>query len=366
MVVDLKVVDSIKFAVTGQESNPQSATTHSPKTLLIFIFVKRIVRTILYLMLIFLFSSCATLITRKDYSIKVSTDLQNARAEILDSIYSLPANFKIKRSKEDLKIKLIGDSLKKNYVVKASPNSAFLYGNLIAYPIFPAMYGVDFTNQKRFYYGKSIFLNSSATTETIRPKISKGYYDYWSRNYPTNKGQINFTYSFPWVNSFYLHPSQETPKINTGFWGISAGFEYFYRGDKYISLTGSAVMDFFIPFPAAVDFSGEVETMYSVYTSLTDNYKFRRFTIGYGANFSKNTWRIVYHDRFEPLPPTREPATKTSNSVGFTLDGYHQVGKRFYIGLIYRPTILNVYPDIDFKYEHLISLDFKWKIPLKK
>lgn len=311
-------------------------------------------------------SSCATLITRKDYNINVSTNLPNAKAEILDSIYSLPADFKIRRSKEDLKIKLINDTLEKDFVVKASLNAAFLYANLICYPILPVMYGIDFTNQKRFYYGKSIFLNSYDTTGIIRPKISKAYYDYWSRTYPTNKGQINLIYSYPWVNSFYLQPNKETSKINTGFWGISAGLEYFYRDNKYISLTGSAVMDFFIPFPGAIDFSGEMENMYSVYISLTDNYRFRRFTVGYGVNFSRNTWELVYHDRFNPPPPTREPDAKTSNSIGFTLDGYHQIGKRFHIGLIYRPTLLKVYPDIDFKYEHLISVDFRWKIRIKK
>lgn len=317
-------------------------------------------------MTLFFFSSCATLILRKDYNIHVSTDLPKAKAEILDSVYSLPTNFKIRRSKDDLRIKLLTDSLKKDYIVKASPNATFLYWNLICYPILPVMYGVDFTNQKRFYYGKSIFLNSYDTTGIIRPKISKGYYDYWTKSFPTRKGRLNLTYSLPWVNSFYLQPNQETSKVNTGFWGISAGLEYFYKENKYVALTGNAVMDFFIPFPAAVDFSGEMENMYSIYTSLTDNYKFRRFTVGYGVNFSRNTWKLVYHDRFDPPPPSREPSTKSSNSFGFTLDGYHQIGKRFYIGLIYRPTFLNVYPDVDFKYEHLISMDFRWKIRIKK
>jgi len=324
------------------------------------------VKNILFLIPIVFFSSCATLVLRKDYDVKVTTDVSNAKAEILDSIYNLPAKFKIQRSKHDLEIKLIGDSVEKEYLVKASPNGAFLYGNLLWMQVSPATYLIDFTNQKRFYYGKSIFLNSSDTLKVIRPKISKGYYDYWTKSFPTNKGQINFTYSLPWVNSFYLQPSQETAKANTGFWGISAGLEYYYKENKFLSLNGNAVMDFFIPFPAAVDFSGEVENMYSVYTSLTDNYRFRRFTVGYGLNFSKNTWKLVYHDRFDPPPPTREPATKSSNSLGFTIDGYHQIGKRFHIGLIYRPTLLNVYPDIDFKYEHLISLDFKWKFRLKK
>ena len=324
------------------------------------------VRNICFLILLLLMSSCATLISRRDYSIKVSTNLPNAKAEILDSTYKLPANFKIKRSKEDLRIKLIGDNIEKSYIVKSSPNAAFLYGNLICYPILPVMYGIDFTNQKRFYYGKSIFLNSSDTTSIIRPKISKALHNYWSKTYETNKGQINLIYSLPWVNSFYLKPNQETPKINTGFWGISAGLEYFYKKNKYVSLTGSAVMDFFIPFPAAVDFSGEVESMNSVYVSLMDNYRFGRFSLGYGVNFSSNTWRLVYHDGFDPPPPTREPAKKSDNSIGLTFDGYHQLGKGFYIGLIYRPTIATVYPDFEFKYEHLISLDFKWKIRLKK
>ncbi len=322
-------------------------------------------KLILFIPIIF-FSSCATLMLRKDYDIRVITNIPNAKAEIQDSVYSLPAEFPIRRSKEDVTIKLFSDSLQRDFIVKASPNAAFLYANLICYPILPVMYAIDLTNQKRFYYGKYIILNSCDTSKIIRPKIAKSYYDYWNRSFPTDKGQLNFTYSLPWANSFYLQPNQESSKANTGFWGISAGLEYYYKDNKYLSLTGNAVMDFFIPFPAAVDFSGEVENMYSVYTSLTDNYRFRRFTVGYGLNFSKNTWQLAYHDRFDPPPPTREPVTKSSNSIGLTLDGYHQIGKHFYLGLIYRPTFLNVNPDFDFKYEHLISLDFKWKFRLKK
>jgi len=311
-------------------------------------------------------SSCATLVTKRDYKVTITTDLSNARAVILDSIYVLPAELKIKRSKEDLQIRLIGDSLMKEYIVKSSPNAAFLYGNLVLYPILPVMYGIDFTNQKRFYYGKTIFLNSSDTTGIIRPEISEKYYNYWTKTYQTNKGQLNLTYSLPWVNSFYLHPNQETPKLNTGFWGISAGLEYYYKKDKYICLAGAAVEDFFIPVPGAVDLSGEQESMNSIYASLTDNFRCRRFSVGYGINFSKNTWRLDYYNRWNSLPPTRDPAKKSGNSFGITLDGYHQIGKRFYMGIIYRPTIANVYPDFEFKYEHLISLDFKWKITVIK
>jgi hypothetical protein len=326
-----------------------------------------IMRNFIYLSTLLFFSSCATLILKKDYGVHVYTDLPNAKAEIRDSVYNLPADIKIRRSKDDLGIKLFADSLEKAYLVKASPNATFLYWNLICCsPILPVVYGVDFTNHKRFYYGRSIYLNPYDTTGIIRPRISKNYYDYWTKNFPTRKGQLNFTLSLPWVNSFYLHPDQESVKINTGFMGISAGLEFFYKENKYIALTGSAVSDFLSPLPVAADFSGEVENMTSVYTSITDNFKFRRFTLGYGINFSRNTWMLVYHDRFDPPAPTRDPATKSSNSFGFTFDGYHQVGKHFFVGLIYRPTLLNVYPGVDFKYEHLVSMDFRWKFKVIK
>ena len=318
------------------------------------------------IVLIFTLSSCATILLRREHKIEVTSNLPGAKVEILDSTYLLPAEFRIKRSKKDLHVKLYNDSLQKDFIVKASPNGTFLYLNLIAYPIFPIMYGIDFTNQKRFYYGKKVFLDINDTNKIIRPKILNHYYNYWHKEYQTNKGQMDLIISFPWVNSFFMQPNGETYKVNTGFWGFSSGLEYFYKDYKYLSFSSGALMDFFIPFPAAVDFSGYRENMYSLYATLTDNFKLKRFTLGYGLTFSKNTWELMYYDCFDPPPMTREPVTKSSNSIGFTFDGYHQIGKLFYIGLIYRPTIVNVYPELKWKYEHIISLNFKMKLRIKK
>ena len=112
-------------------------------------------RNLVFLMLIISFTSCATLVLKKDYEVQISSNISEAKAEIQDSIYDLPAEIRIKRSKEDLAIKLFNDSLEKDFVVKAAPNGTFLYANLIYYPIFPLVYGIDFTNPKRFYYGKT-------------------------------------------------------------------------------------------------------------------------------------------------------------------------------------------------------------------
>lgn len=310
-------------------------------------------------------TSCATVITKKHYIMKINTNAPNAQAFVYDSIYNLPLTLKVKRSKNDLKIKLISDSLTRDFIVKSSPNPAFIYGNLLWLEVSPAAYLIDFTNQKRFYYGKSVYLNIHDSVNVIRPPVSKFYYNYFSKSYTTNKRQINLIFSIPYVNSFYLQPINEKSKSNTGFWGISGGIEYYYENMKYISLTGNFVTDFFVPVPAAVDISGGYETMHSVYLSLTDNYKIKRFTFGYGLNYSINSWAYSYSDRFNPPPPTREPVRKSSQSFGFIINGYHQFGKHFFVGLIYRPSLVETYPTTELKYEHLISLDFAWKIRLK-
>ena len=300
-----------------------------------------------------LFSSCATLINQPIAYMTVKTSKPALIICGTDSVETKKnkAVLTLERSKNPIVLTTISDSLISQITIKSRNSIAYKYN------IFNLGIGalIEKDSPKRYEYPWTVKINPYDTTSRV--------YDYYAT---PHKGQLNFTYTLPWVNSFYLQPSQETSKANTGFWGISAGLEYYYEDNKFLSLTGSAVMDFFIPFPAAVDFSGEVENMYSVYSNLMDNFRFRRFTLGYGLNYSRNTWKLVYHDRFDPPPPTREPATKSSNSIGFTIDGYYQIGKRFHIGLIYRPTLLNIKPEVDLKYEHLISIDFAWKIRLKQ
>ena len=321
-------------------------------------------RNTIYLIATLLLSSCATLITKRTYEISVSSNLPNANAVILDSVYSLPATFKIKRSKKVLKIRLFSDTLVKDFLVKAYPSPTFLYGNLLFSTLAPLAYAIDFTNQKRFNYGKSIFLNSSDTTCIIGPTVGKGSYSYWNRIDPQKKEQIYVTVSNPLINTFYIHPLQETSKTSVGFLGISTGVEYFYRDTKYVALTGNAVFNLFFP-PTTPTSFGSTHSMNSMYISLTDNYKHGRFNTGYGINFSKNTW--VSARRVDYASRTRiERIAKPDNSIGIILTEYFQVNRHFYIGLIYRPTIFKVYPIGAFSYEHLISLDVKWEVRIRK
>lgn len=308
---------------------------------------------IILLIISCLFSSCATLLNQPTTYMTVKTTKPALIVFGKDSVETKKnrAVLTLKRSKNPIELTTISDSSISKITINAQNSMAYKF-NIYSLGIGAI---IERDSPKRYGYPGIVKINPSDTTSRV--------IDYYAI---PHKGQLNLIYTLPWVNSFYLQPSDETSKINTGFWGISTGLEYYYKDNKFLSLTGSAVMDFFIPFPAAVDFSGEVENMYSVYTSLTDNYRFSRYTLGYGLNFSRNTWNLAYHDRFDPLPSTREPATKSSNSIGFTIDGYYQIGKRFHVGLIYRPTLLNLKPEVDLKYEHLISIDFAWKLRLKK
>jgi hypothetical protein len=193
----------------------------------------------------------------------------------------------------------------------------------------------------------------------------KVLYRYFTKSYDANKGQVDLVFSLPWINNFYMQPINESIKTNSGFVGISAGIDFFYKNNRYVNLSFSAISDFFFPFPAAIDLSGEYELMSSLCYSLTNNHIKNRFSFGYGIVYSSNTWDFRYYDTFNPPPPSREPIKKTNHYMGMVVKGHFQFSKFLYTGLIYRPSILRL-NETTIKYEHSISLEMLFKIRIKK
>ena len=322
-------------------------------------------RFIIIILLLGILSACTTITQRRRYTFRIASNALKSKVRVYDSIYNLPAKIKVKRSKKDLHIQLITDTLIKDYIVKPSVSPQFLYGNLIWVTAAPYAYIIDLTNQKRFYYGKSVFLDVKDTSRIMRTPLSKHYYHYLSREFPTKKGQIYLKLSIPFINGYFYQPEGEGIHREVGFWGISFGVEYYYKENKYLSLTGNAVTGLLVPM-GAFDIRGEYEQMSSLYLSLTDNYKIKRYHLGYGLNYTMNTWELLNGYFQDTIAPTRAPLRKLNQSLGITLSGYFQFGKVFYMGLIYRPTFLNTSPFFEFRYQHLISVDFMWKLKLKK
>lgn len=163
-----------------------------------------------------------------------------------------------------------------------------------------------------------------------------------------------------------MFPEHEKMQTSLGFWGVMLGLDYYHSKNQFINIGFSGVMDFFLPVPAAVDLSGESILMKSRYVSLSNNHKFKRLSVGYGLSYAVNTCDFRYIDRFEPLPPTRDPVKRSHSALGLVFPVYYQFGDYFNLGIIYRPTFYRPTLMNKLKYEHLISMDFALKIPLSK
>ena len=312
--------------------------------------------------------SCAT-IKNTTESITLYTSEPSRIVYKQDTIKTVnnEAHLTVERKREKLLIIAMTDSLTKSIEIK--PKNSFVYWTNIYFDYFPfgitdIFWGKNIPQQS--IYPEKIYINSADTKNKFyRYKPS----EYYRANLSDNKGELHLHLSLPHINSFRMMPQNEGVKINTGFWGFTIGLDYYHSNNQFINIGFSGVLDFFVPVPAAVDISGEYEAMNSVYISLSNNHKlgrFRRFKTGYGISYARNTWSFNYSNRFNPPPPTRDPVKKSHNTLGFIIPTYFQIGNNFNIGIVYRPTFYSPNMTDKIFYEHLISIDFAWKLRLNR
>lgn len=311
-------------------------------------------QTLFLLAISILITSCATIMNQPYRSITVHTTQPGDIIFKKDTIKTRnnKANFKVERKNEPISIVATTDSLTKSFEVEQR-NSFEYWANIFT------NYGigmlVDKKNPRRYGYPKHVYINSADT-------ISK-YYSFSQEN---KKGGLYLHLSLPHINSFRLTPEGEKTKINTGFWGLAIGLDYYHSESQFINLGVSGVTDFFVPVPGSIDIRGEYELLSSRYISFSNNHRIKRFTIGYGLSYSRNTWDYKNYGSIDSITPKREPVKKSNYSFGLVFPAYFQLGDHFNIGIIYRPSFYRPGSSPKFLYEHLISMDFAWKIRLKK
>lgn len=138
------------------------------------------------------FSSCAALALKNNYDIHFQSNVNNAKLQVSDKVYDLPADVNVKRSKEDLDVTLLTDTLQKAFVLKSGKNLSFMYGNLFLFFYAPVGYGVDMLSERRFDYGNDILLDPFSNDSIIRKATGlESFRYYFSKEHPTNKGQVN-------------------------------------------------------------------------------------------------------------------------------------------------------------------------------
>ncbi|MEQ9262496.1 MAG: hypothetical protein RLP14_04975 [Owenweeksia sp.] len=303
------------------------------------------------LALLFYLNSCSLLLNDPYKVVYFHTDKDVLVVHDNDSLLSTgePLTLNLKRQKEDHRIIISTDSLRKEIAV--SPHLSGIYWlNIGNYGL---GYILDLTTQRRFTYPRHIFTD-------IRDTLV----DY--RNYCPSvpKGSIQLHVSVPEINYFHLQPhGLDYPHQSIGFTGICLGADYFYRDDYFIHSSVTAAADFFLPIPVPVSGWGFHESTASLFVNLTHGFRNQRFSHSHGLSLSRNIYKnTVWSD--EPLQNQTTSIYSTSNAFGLYFDVYIQLNNSFHLGVTYRPSVWRFSDGRSQAYEHLMSLDLAWKLPL--
>lgn len=179
------------------------------------------------------------------------------------------------------------------------------------------------------------------------------------------KNDFRIDLKLPWVNHLALNPDNKFKENRLGFVGVGMGIEYNYAENKYLETSFSAAATSNIPFPAPV-LKSYNKSFTTFYGGLTKNIIKNRFTIGYGINYADNQWaEVIRGSSNNPL--ATDSLTEYSNkSLGVTLNTYYRLGKTANVGITYRPSLFNIEDNFSFLYEHLITIEFMWRVHLFK
>ena len=308
-----------------------------------------------YLLVLFimlhLLSSCATILNSPVQKIFVATDTI-VKIISVDKVVSIDSSlmrqgasigYYVVRSNMPLKVTLQIDSTKK--AISLLPRNSFAYW----YNIF-GNYGigmlVDRDNLKRYGYPARNYISGGSNLLKIQ------------RFAPVRKGTINLTLAVPFTTLFSLTAFDKHYQYG-GIFGIEPGLEYFYRDNRYLSFSlggGIGGRGRFVEHFGR----GHIESVSAVYTSLRSNRVIGSLDLGYGINLSQLSWNdLTYGDTINVNKSI------VTNGAGLSLNGTYRIGQYFRIGILYQPNLINLsHPAFD--YQHYISLNLIWKLPITK
>lgn len=328
----------------------------------------------LFLFLIaFLFSSCVTILNRKQQRVVVYTKQPASVIYNQDTIHTKDnkAQLHIKRKNKIVKLQVVSAERQEAVTLYPHISSAFWW-NL------PCSYGVgmlvDMWSSKTWAYPTKIYVGSYDSSlyrhryEVYHNQTHNVIKSYFSYDPPHKKGELYMHLSLPHINYFDFSHDGEPRKENIGFIGISSGLNYYHARNQFLSLNFSVVLNSVVPFPAPVDHFGLRQDLQSTSITLSNNHKLKRLSLGYGISAAKNNWQLSYRAGYgDSIPPAgRLYANKTHYAFGAVVPVYFQVSNYFHTGLVYRPTFYRPNLPDKFKYEHLMSIDFAWKFRIKK
>ncbi|MFR9166320.1 MAG: hypothetical protein ACLVKO_08975 [Dysgonomonas sp.] len=337
-----------------------------------------------FLILLLTASSCATLFNNRNATVTVYSeqpleliyDNDTLHTQRINTVNTLVLN--VPKSKEPLRFKVKNDSADNDISLKSKISPAF-YVNLALFPTGLIGMAVDLTNPKRYAYKSPVAINSRLQTDdTLKERLTAKLKEFPPQKIPQSfgKGDLYFGFSFP-----FIYPTQTTNKpshfsrdSHFNILGQAVKTGYYYSEKRFIELSGS------VSWMGDVGIGGddfEDDERLNAYTlSLTHNHRFGMFSAGYGISYAYNDWWSHKYDVGGQLFNEEKGyyrqqvgiLTKESrySTLGFSLNAYSHLSKYFSVGIVYRPQLIRLKPrdNATFTYDHAISLDASFNIPL--
>lgn len=309
---------------------------------------RRLLHSVLLILVIFIFSSCALLLNKKTTKIELFSEKSYHVVVQYDTLKIDSCGTKIRtlRSDKPLAVEVINDSTTKHIFINPVASSAYLAdffcGSLVsAY--------IDMQSKKRFDYPKYVLLTPE--------NIEKPYRRYW--NYDRT-GDINLNIYSPCLNFYSFNPKNSIQNFTDKFMGINLGIDVYYTSKQFLNLSVGVTGGSLKPKNQYFDMDNWALCKYA---TLSNNHKIRRFSVGYGICVAKNDW--MYYDgilaKEEFYIENTNDIVKNIYAFGFVFPSYFQLGPIFEVGLVYRPSLFLLSEALNFRYEHVISIDFAWK-----
>jgi hypothetical protein len=270
-------------------------------------------------------TSCATLLNRHTQKIHIATDnkitgLQVEQATKLDS-----TTYLVTRGRQDLTIHFRLDTTEKTLLLRSQNSFAFWF-NVNNY--FAGML-IDWKNPKRYSYPAFTYL-------TAKDSVVERH-----RYPPTPKGKVRFSLSYLPAGGFSLASPVGRFSAYSPL-GLETGLDYFYRPDRYVSLSLGVALGF----PGGQHGGDFYKTAGLLYANLRNNYNVGSFDLGYGVNIS----------RFHLISNTLANPNHDEGGFGPSLSAQYRISDNFRIGLSFQSDLTN-------RYQQYISATLCWKLP---
>jgi len=253
-----------------------------------------------------------------------------------------PKTYNVRRSIEPLIITVEIDSTQRPITLQPKNSPEYLLNILYNFGIGML---VDKNNVRRYEYPSRNYF-------TMTDTVIKRY-----RFSPTEKGTTCFSFSLPLMLNHFTIKTTNGNYNTGGMYGIKTGLDYFYKRNKYLSLSTGAATDIFGEY--WLSDTSYLEQGDALFASLKMNRLIGSIDFGYGIHISQLRWKKDFGDT------TKTDLLVRNVGVGPALSAEYHTGKYCRIGIYYQPLLYDIKSMTFTNYQHYLSFALLWQLPLR-